>query len=529
MKVRKSKFARFFSWYPRDSLICPGLMDKVIYCKQSPPGLPVEGVICIQSVPDKFFFLIFSLMRQQLRLHANLRTELIVVRAISGAVGTGVLAGFKRWSVLTWWWLSQWERAWGAGKDGIAYRCAALFQPASDLSDWYKSASLWITFKRQIDDYSLVLDGIEVGDLVVDSYLRFRPSPKFDAHDPFVRHIIWQALRDVRQAKGYFNKIKPMFYLSSYSSYIEHGVTVRIALQHGVPVYTFGDLARFGKRLSLDDVYHTINYSQFRADFERLDRFEERLEEAQVQLEIRLGGGIDFGTSYMRQSAYGGTQALLPPDFNGSVVIFLHDFYDSYNAYPDLIFCDFWRWICFTIEVLQAGNIKFYLKPHPNQIDLSDTVMADLRHQYPGAKWLPAGLNNTHLVREGMICGVTAYGTVAHELAYMGVPTIGYGRHPHHSFEFCRTAETRDEYKAMLESPGVLPVDKKVMRRQALMFYYMRNLHGSAEDIGLRQAYIQLWRTCNMENGEDVDVFNALQDLSDQPAFKTFICNLATQ
>ncbi len=528
MKVRKGKLVRLFSWYPADSLIRPGLIDKINPCKQPPPGLPVEGVICIQCVPDKFFFLLFSLMRQQLRFHTNLRVELIVVRAVGGAVGTGVLAGLKRWSVLTWWWLSQWERAWGTGKDGIAYRCAALFQPVNDLSDWCKSKSLWTAFMQQKDDYSLVLDGIEVGDLVVDTYLRFRPSPRFNAHDPFVRHIIWQALRDIRQATGYFSKIKPKFYLSSYSSYIEHGVTVRVALQHGVPVYTFGDHARFGKRLSLEDVYHTIDYSQFRVDFENLDRREERLEEAQAQLEVRLGGGIDAGASYMRQSAYGGAPAVLPPDFNGSVVIFLHDFYDSYNAYPDLIFCDFWRWICFTIEVLQAGNIKFYLKPHPNQIDLSNAVMIDLRSQYPGAQWLPAGVSNAQLVREGMICGVTAYGTVAHELAYMGVPTIGYGRHPHHSFEFCRTAKTYDEYKAMLKSPGVLPTDKKEMRRQALMFYYMRYLYGSTEDIALRQAFNQLWRIWNVENGEDVDVLNALQGLNDQPAFKKFISGLAT-
>lgn len=529
MKVRKGKFARFFSWYPADSLIRPGLMDKIIPCEQTPRGLPDEGVICIQSVPDKFYFLLLSLMRQQLRLHANLRTELIVVRAVSGAVGTGLLAGIKRWSVLTWWWLSQWERAWGAGKDSIAYRCAALFQPANDLRDWYKSKALWVAFKRQTDDYSLVLDGIEVGDLVVDSYLRFRPSPRFDAHDPFVRHIIWQALRDVRQARGYFSKAKPRFYLSSYSSYIEHGVTVRVALQHGVSVYTFGDLARFGKRLSQEDVYHTIDYTHFRSEFERLDRQEERLDEAKAQLEVRLGGGIDAGTSYMRQSAYGGSQAALPPDFNGSVVIFLHDFYDSYNAYPDLIFCDFWRWICFTIEALQESRIKFYLKPHPNQINLSDAVMADLRAQYPSANWLPSGLSNAHLVQEGMICGVTAYGTVAHELAYMGVPTIGYGRHPHHSFEFCRTAKTRDEYKAMLATPSVLPVDKQEMQRQALMFYYMRNLYGSAEDIALRHAFIQLWRTCNIEYGGDEDVVIALQGLRDQPAFMKFMYDLVTE
>lgn len=527
MKVSKSKLARLFSRYPADSLIRPGLLDAVLPSKSAAHTLPKGGVLSIQSVPDKLYFLLFGLLHQQLKLHANVSAELVVVRAVSGATGTGWLAALKRWSVLAWWWSRQWERAYGLGIGGIAYRSAALFQPVDDLRDWFKSKPLWMAFKSQTDDFSLEVNGIEIGDLVVDSYLRFKPSPRFDPHNKFVRRIIWQALRDVRQAKGYFNKVKPKLYLSSYSTYVEHGISARVAMQNGVPVWTFGDLARFGKRLSPQDVYHTTDCSHYRANFARLDRHEDRLAEAKVQLEVRLAGGIDAGTSYMRQSAYGESQVLLPPDVNGAVVVFLHDFYDSYHAYSDLIFCDFWRWICFTIEVLQATGVKFYLKPHPNQIILSDAALAELRTQYPSVSWLPPGLSNAYLVRAGMICGVTAYGTVAHELAYLGVPCIGFGRHPHHSFDFCRTATTRDEYKSMLESPGVLPVDKNEMQRQSLMFYYMHNLHGSAEEIALRQAFIWLWRTCNIEEGEDDDVINALHNLRDQKGFKMFICGLA--
>lgn len=529
MKVLRGKICRLLSWHPADSLIRPNLLDKIIPCMPPSNNVPKDGVICIQCVPDRLYFLLFGLIRQQLKLHANFRTELVVVRAISGATGTGMLADLKRWAVLAWWWSSQWERAWGQGTDGIAYRSAALFQPVDDLRDWFKSKSLWMDFKRQTDDFNLVIDGVKVGDLVVDSYLRFKPSPRFDAHDTFVRRIIWQALRDARQANRYFRAVKPKFYLSSYSSYIEHGVAARIALQHGVSVQTFGDLARFGKRLGLSDVFHTIDYTDFRADFEKLDCQEERLAEARAQLEVRLTGGVDVGTSYMRQSAYGGAHVPLPLDFSGAVVVFLHDFYDSYNAYADLIFCDFWRWICFTIETLQASGVKFYLKPHPNQITLSDAALEDLRTKYPSAIWLPSGVSNTHLARAGMICGVTVYGTVAHELAYLGVPSIGYGRHPHHSFDFCRTAKTREEYKEMLESPSMLPVDKDEMKRQALMFYYMRNLHGSADELALRNAFNSLWRVCNVEEGKDEEVINALRNLCDQPAFKEFVNNWAVE
>jgi hypothetical protein len=486
-----------------------------------------DGLICIQSVPDKFFFLLFSLIRQQLRHHLDLRVELVAVRAISGAVGVNWLASFKRWPLLTWWWLSQWERAWGDSKNGIAYRSAVWFRVLDDIKDKQRAQIFWDSLKKQKDYFSLVVDGIEVGDLVIDSYLRFRPSPRFDVNDPFVKYIIWQALRDMSQAKIYFSKVRPRFYLSSYSSYIEHGVTARVALKYGVRVFTFGDLARFGKQLTVPDPYHTINYSRFREDFELLDRREERLEEARAQLEVRLNGGIDVGTSYMKQSAYGGDRVVSPQSVDGAIVVFLHDFYDSYNAYPGLIFCDFWRWICFTIEVLQAANIKFFLKPHPNQINLSDAVMVNLRERYPEAQWLPSGICNADLVDAGMLCGVTAYGTVAHELAYLGIPTIGYGQHPHHSFDFCRTAKSQEEYKSMLESPAILPLDKVEMQHQALAFYYMRNMFGSPEDTALREAFIHLWRTCNIVNGGDEEVLEALQQLGDQPAFRKFINDLA--
>lgn len=529
MKVNKGKIARLFSRYPADSLIRPGLLETLIPGKQASRDIPEEGVICIQGVPVKLYFLVFGLIRQQLRFHANLRAELVVVRAVSGSIGTGWLAAFKRCSVVTWMWSSQWERAYGPVMDGIAYRSAALFQPVDDLRDWFKSKSLWMAFKSQTDDFSLVVNGVEVGDLVVDSYLRFRPSPRFDAHDPFVRNIIWQALRDVRQATDYFSRVKPKLYLSSYSIYIEHGVAARVAIQRGVPVWTFGDLVRFSKRLSPQDVYHTTSCVHYRADFEHLHRHEERLAEAATQLELRMSGGIDPATSYMRQSAYSEPKSLLPPDLNGAVVVFLHDFYDSPHIYSDLIFCDFWRWICFTIEVLQASGATFYLKPHPNQIALSQAALADLRARYPDVNWLLPTVNNAQLAQAGMICGITMYGTVANELAYLGVSSICCALHPHHSFDFCRTAKTREEYKAMLESPGVLPVDKKEMQRQALIFYYMHNLHGSPDEIALRQAFIQLWRACNIGEGEDDEVIKALQNLRDQPAFKAFVQSLAIQ
>src|SRR5262249_4742192 len=149
----------------------------------------------------------------------------------------------------------------------------------------------------------------------------------------------------------------------------------------------------------------------------------ERLKEAQQQLEVRLGGGIDPATSYMRVSAYAATSEPLP-DVAGAVVVFLHDFYDSPHVYDRLVFPDFWTWVCFTIETLQQAGRKFLLKPHPNQVAPDGNALGTLTARYPGLSVLSSRISNRQLVEAGMICGVTVYGTVGHELAYMGVPCI---------------------------------------------------------------------------------------------------------
>ena len=54
-----------------------------------------------------------------------------------------------------------------------------------------------------------------------------------------------------------------------------------------------------------------------------------------------------------------------------------------------------------------------FIKPHPNQIDLSEQALLDLKAKYPKAKWLSSDVSNVNLVNSGISCGVTVYGTIA--------------------------------------------------------------------------------------------------------------------
>jgi hypothetical protein len=475
--------------------------------------------ILMQCVEDPYYFGLFACIAAALRERLPLRIDLFVFRSVSADVGIGWRKFLLRSFPLNRLFADQWVRAYGVVADGVGYRSASFSHPLGDLVDAWRSWRIWRRNRRGFENLSI--DGIECGDLITDTYLRFRPSPRIDSGDPFLLYLIWQAHRDVRRARRYFRTRRPRLYLTSYTTYVPHGVATRVALQEGVPVISFGNLQEFGKLLSPGDSYHTRNPTGYKTGFERLDRNDELLREAERQLRLRLSGGIDNATSYMAASAYHPTTDEVP-NVRGAVVVFLHDFYDSPHVYADLVFADFWQWTCFTVEQLRQAGIRFLLKPHPNQIGLSSEVIGELSQRYPDLDWVPSAVTNRQLVEHGMACAVTVYGTVAHEMAYLGVPSIACARHPHIAFDFCHTAMDRDSYAKLLRSALALGGNASEMRRQALQFYVMHNLSLPADESALRDAMITAWKACHATEAQPERVAQTFDHLVSLPGFHRF-------
>jgi hypothetical protein len=486
--------------------------------------------LAVQLVEDRYYFALFTEISKRLgqglqqRTREELEAELIVVRSVSGAIGFDALSTLKRSSLVAYLATQSWVRAYGDAVQGVGYRSRPVARAHEELADARESARLWRSIQGREDISDLQIGSLTVGDLVMDSYLRFRPSPRFRADDPFVLSILLQAHRDVRRAQAYFGaRDRPSLYLTTYTTYVEHGVAVRAALQAGVPTWSFGNLLQIGKKLSVDDAMHTPDSRFYRQTFAQLDDRAARLAIACDQLERRLSGQIDTATSYMKVSAYAQTNAEAP-DVRGAVIVFLHDFYDSPHVYHDLVFPDFWAWVCCTIETLRAANIPFFLKPHPNQISLGAQVLRDLSDAYPGLSFIPSAVTNRQLVDAGMLCGVTVYGTVAHELAYLGVPTIACARHPHVAFDFCRTARTKDEYQDLLRRAGEAASGS--MREQALEFYYMHNLNGSPEEVDAKHKLVAFRALCSSPSASDAELTASFDAVRHSAGFERFIQRL---
>jgi hypothetical protein len=514
-----------FRCYPENA---NNILDYLVEQKiQHPQSVYRNSRVVVEGVYDPLYLGIFGIIISDLKKRAAIHVDFLWVHSVSNAVGVGFVQSFFRSQLVSMLRCRQWYRAYRLFVDRIAYCSNAWLNPISELKVFYRTRRIYKEIQKLPDFSSYVVDGVMVGDLIIDSYLRFRPSPKFDVTDRFVRKLISQSLRDIQKSERYFSKEKPLVYLSCYTTYIQHGLPVRVAIKHGIEVRCFPGALNFGKKLTDTDFYHSSNCDSYRHDFQQLENHVSKRNAAEAALKRRFSGIVDIATNYMKVSAYANTD-INTGDVSGHVIIFLHDFYDSPHVYSGLIFVDFWTWITTTIDVLLAANINFSIKPHPNQIPESDQAFKLLMSEYPGLKVLSSKTSNELLAKSGIICGVTVYGTVAHELAYFGIPTIACAKNPHHQYDFCRTARSFSEYREFLLSPAVLPTSVDEMRKQSLEFFFMHNLNFSEEEFCFREKVASYFSAFS-ETLELNKIESALDDLRNSVYFEYFINDVSDQ
>jgi hypothetical protein len=484
-----------------------------------------QDIVLVQCVEDLYYYRLFGLITSALSKEWNIKVEQLVFHSLRAGESKTLMHFLRIRFFLNWISTAKWDRLYSAFCNSIGYQSTSMNYPLGDIIDAYRSFHAWQELKRNDQLIKLCIDDVHVGDLINDSYLRVKPAPTVCIGDAYLWFVIWQAHRDVRRAKRYFSRSQPKIFLTSYTTYIHHGIPARVALKYGVRVFSFGNKQEFAKDLSLNHWTHTKITDNYFNDFKKLKGINEKLAEADLALRARMAGAIDGATAYMEKSAYIETNKNVP-DVKGAIVIFLHDFFDSPNGYRFMVFSDFWEWTCYTIKCLENLGINFFVKPHPNQVSLSDVVLSKLIRCFPNVKIISPTVTNKQLVESGMVCAVTVFGTVAHEMAYLGVPTIGCGDNPHIAFDFCRLARSKAEYAEMLHGFAAIEFDKTEMRRQSLIFYYMHNLNTTQEERDLLDAVRNLNNYCQ-DPKTDIALFKkSLKEISKLEGFKLFISRL---
>jgi hypothetical protein len=337
------------------------------------------------------------------------------------------------------------------------------------------------TIFKKLENKSDVMDlkiaGIYCGDLIYDTYLRFRVQPTLNIKDKFLINIINNAILGIFCMKRFFkeNNVEALF--SSYSSYIHHGIAVRVALGAGVEVYTDGNCTQYSKKLTKIDFFHAPNYADYKDVFIELNDKDRRIRKGMIALENKFSGHIGAEFSYMKQSVYtDNSQGEFERGIEG--VMFLHDFFDSPHCYHWMVFNDFYCWAEHTLAFISKHKLKIAIKPHPNQLPESVAIVEIFMKKYPELYWIDSYVSNKKIFNSGISFGVSVYGSVLHELAYHNIIPIAVGDHPHVAYNFTYTARSIEEYDNLLTSATKLTLPENY-KLEVEEFYYMHAVYVS--------------------------------------------------
>jgi hypothetical protein len=143
-------------------------------------------------------------------------------------------------------------------------------------------------------------------------------------------------------------------------------------------------------------------------------------------------------------------------------VVFLHSFDDGQYFFGVDGFADTHEWTTFSIDQLLANSSvgTVCIKEHPAAVagyysgDKHGTAALRVRYEHePRVVWLKADTSVKALSHLSLAIGITHHGSVAEELAVVGIPVIASTYAPWtDQYAFVRTWRTIDEYRRLLAS-----------------------------------------------------------------------------
>ena len=153
------------------------------------------------------------------------------------------------------------------------------------------------------------------------------------------------------------------------------------------------------------------------------------------------------------------------------VVVFLHDFYDSPHAYDNFSFQTFGNGQLLCFRISKRMEFPFVLNLIRTKLK-SGLVIDKLTQLYPDLSIIDPKTSNSVIFASQISCGITAYGSVAHELAYFGIPSISCAMNPHFSFDFTSCAATAEEYSELIARAAELKINQEQLARSRDVLFH---------------------------------------------------------
>jgi hypothetical protein len=355
--------------------------------------------------------------------------------------------------------------------------------------------------------WSIVCEGIEIGDLIYDQFLRFTNLPTYRKIDLRFLLYIYNSIILFYRYKDILIENKITDIILSHDVYADYGIFFRVAylVDPDIKFYN-GDTINLGYFTVQNATNGHIKKPRVLYKHDKVAIFskfpkEELLKEYENIMLLRTSGknykDIDNSNVYLNtdinsieelKSKYAVHQE------GKNFFVYSHAFVDAVR-YFETLYSDYYTWLYETLILLSKKTLKhnFYVKAHPSEhfykCDVTVKSVVDEINTKYGAKfiYLDKKINNNVVFKYADAC-FTCTGSIAFEAPCFGVPVFTASNF----MEEVKTtinSMTIDEYKRNLETIDNLQrLSDDAIERARLYFilfdkYFLIDLENSINDV----------------------------------------------
>ncbi|NWF37932.1 hypothetical protein F3F96_02105 [Mariprofundus sp. NF] len=329
------------------------------------------------------------------------------------------------------------------------------------------------------DVENLVVEGVWIGDLIYDTFLRRYSLPTIDLKSEQFARFMRESLELFIYWQDYFITHKVKAVNVSHCVY-NNAMPLRIAVKHKVSAYQTN--ATHVYSMDENDVFAYGDYKYFPAVFAGLPSQQQQagIEEAKRRINLRFTGEVGVDMAYSTKSAYGRAmgEPVLRQSNKKKILIAAHCFFDSPHSYGNNLFPDFYEWFDFLGRISNETDYDWYIKTHPDFLPGNIEIIDYFINKYPRFTLIDASTSHHQLIEEGISCALTTYGTIGFEYAALGVLVVNASDcNPHIAYDFNLHPKTVDEYEQIVRNLDVQSL--QINQSEVYEYYYMKFIYNT--------------------------------------------------
>ena len=321
--------------------------------------------------------------------------------------------------------------------------------------------------------------------MLYDTYIRENNLVTIDINSNSFKKFIKKSVKLFFYWDDYFRKYKVRSILATHSVYLT-ALPLRVAIKHNVSVFcvNFDKIYRltnkrpliFGNFEDYPEMFKNLSDKKKKkglllAKSQLQNRFKGKKDMLYKESERATGGPITDG-AYSNNSKV--RKRVLESNNKFKILIAAHDFNDAPHVHKDLIFDDMYEWLNFLgKKSLDNKNFDWYIKLHPVDFDSNYKKIQYFLSKYNKFKLLPKKVSHYQIIKEGINCVLTCYGSIGHEYPFFGIPVINAGHNPHIGYKFNFHPKNNKEYETLFKQITPLKVNKQ-FNKQIYQFYMVR-------------------------------------------------------